>query len=117
MNVHFIRIPTHDDGRASEPLNTFLSGRRIVSIDREFLADGTNSFWAVAVVWTAGSTFAPVATTRDPTWRRSLGCFRLPGQTVCVSEWANRRCRFKMKVVMPPKGGQMYASVPEGKGA
>ncbi|CAM2011399.1 hypothetical protein APED_32355 [Acanthopleuribacter pedis] len=51
MNITFFRIPTQDDGRESEALNTFLAARWIVSISdlprqkREMVAKGWGMSW------------------------------------------------------------------------
>lgn len=54
MKMQFFQIPTHD-ANGADGLNRFLAGRRILSVDRHFVADGANSFWAIAVMWLPGA--------------------------------------------------------------
>lgn len=51
MRMHFFRIPMLDPGDAAGELNRFLASHRVVSVDREWVADGTNSAWAVCVTY------------------------------------------------------------------
>jgi superfamily II DNA helicase RecQ len=58
MKYRFFRIPIQDPAAETEALNRFLSERRIVSVDREFVADGQNSFWTLSVAYVEGSAAA-----------------------------------------------------------
>ena len=49
MRFRFFAIPVAGSEEAEEALNACLAGHRIVSVDREFVSDGWNSFWAVCV--------------------------------------------------------------------
>ena len=51
MKYHFFRIPVNDPDAATEELNRFLTMHRIVTTDRQFIADGENSSWSVCVTW------------------------------------------------------------------
>ena len=44
MAFEFIQIPAHGQGSAKEELNRLLRGRRVVSLRKEFVAQGEASF-------------------------------------------------------------------------
>jgi len=49
MNYHFFRICAIASQADTALLNQFLQQHRIISVDREFVCDGQNSFWSVCV--------------------------------------------------------------------
>ena len=49
MRFVFFTIPIHGGEDAGAGLNRFLSGHRILSVERQFIADGPNSAWAICV--------------------------------------------------------------------
>ena len=49
MAFEFIQIPAHGQGAAKEELNRLLRGRRVVSLRKEFVAQGEASFWACSL--------------------------------------------------------------------
>ena len=49
MQYQFFVIPAKDDSIATEELNKFLRSHRILSVQREFVSQSDNSYWAVAV--------------------------------------------------------------------
>ena len=49
MKMRFFTIPIQDSANATGELNGFLSYHRILAIERHFVADGTNSAWAICV--------------------------------------------------------------------
>lgn len=49
MRYHFFSIPVAAPEGAAKALNQLLGSHRVVSIDRQFVPDGANSFWAVCV--------------------------------------------------------------------
>ncbi len=51
MRVKFFAVPALDPGEAEAELNSFLGSHRVLSIDRELVADGAGSFWAVGVTY------------------------------------------------------------------
>ena len=53
MQVRFFTIPIHGNDKAADELNQFLNTHRIASIDRSFVEDGTNSAWALCVIFEA----------------------------------------------------------------
>ena len=61
MKYRFFHVPARDPAAETEILNRFLAERRIVAVDRQFVADGGNSFWAFSVVYRDG------ASASDPT--------------------------------------------------
>jgi superfamily II DNA helicase RecQ len=45
MPFQFFQISVHDNGSVSSELNAFLRTQRILSIDKQFVLDGSNSYW------------------------------------------------------------------------
>ena len=58
MQLSFFTVPIHDAEAASAELNRFLSGHRILAIDRQFIPEGANSTWAICVSFDEGGTGA-----------------------------------------------------------
>ena len=58
-------VPVHSAEEAATVLNQFLAGHRILAIDRQFIANGANSAWAVCVSFDDSSA--------DATPRSSIG--------------------------------------------
>jgi len=54
MRIDFFTIPVQSSAEASEELNSLLSSSRILTVDRQFVPDGTSSFWSVCVVSQTG---------------------------------------------------------------
>jgi superfamily II DNA helicase RecQ len=54
MEMKFFRIPVVNGDEAAIDLNGFLRARRVLCVQREFVAQGSDSFWAVAVEYLAG---------------------------------------------------------------
>ncbi|HIP83659.1 MAG TPA: hypothetical protein EYH19_08870 [Desulfocapsa sulfexigens] len=50
MNYIFFHILAIDPERETKRLNEFLQKHSIHSLDRQFVAEGTNSFWSICVV-------------------------------------------------------------------
>ncbi len=51
MRVKFFAVPALDPDETELDLNRFLAGHRVLAIDRELVADGAGSFWAVGVTY------------------------------------------------------------------
>ncbi len=51
MRVKFFAIPALDPADAVDELNRFLASHRVLSIDRQLVADGGGSFWAVDITY------------------------------------------------------------------
>ena len=49
MALRFFVVPVHDTGALAQELNGFLTGHKVVSIDRHLIDEGSNSFWAICV--------------------------------------------------------------------
>jgi hypothetical protein len=49
VKYRFFSIPVQDASAAEEELNRFLSGHRVVSVDKEFAADGRHSLWCFCI--------------------------------------------------------------------
>ena len=58
MKLSFFSIPALHAESAQEALNSFLSSHRVVSLEKQFVADGASSFWSICVSYLEGS--APV---------------------------------------------------------
>jgi superfamily II DNA helicase RecQ len=63
MALHFFSIPTLDPARAQDEFNRFCAANRVVSIERQFVADGSQSHWALCVTVAAGPEALPAALT------------------------------------------------------
>lgn len=58
MRMHFLSIPVFDGSAAEAELNRFLASHRVVAIDRQLVADGPRSAWAVCVSYVDGAATA-----------------------------------------------------------
>ena len=54
MQLRFFTIPVLGAEATTNELNRFLSGHRILAIDRQFVADGAASLWAVCISFDEG---------------------------------------------------------------
>ena len=54
MRYRFFSIPVQDPAAAEDALNRFLAAHRIVSVDRELVADGRHSLWCLCVSYLDG---------------------------------------------------------------
>jgi superfamily II DNA helicase RecQ len=54
MQIRFFLVPTHGAEDAAIDLNRFLAAHRILAIERQFVADGPNSAWALCVSFDDG---------------------------------------------------------------
>lgn len=55
MGLQFFTVPVRDSESAVRELNGFLASHRILSIDRQFVEVGVNSFWAICVDYLTSS--------------------------------------------------------------
>jgi superfamily II DNA helicase RecQ len=56
MKLHFATVPVFSGGEAAEDdLNAFLVSHRVISVDRQLIADGPRSAWTVCVTYVEGS--------------------------------------------------------------
>lgn len=49
MRLQFFVVPVYGADKAAAELNQFLGEHRILGVDRQLIADGANSFWAICV--------------------------------------------------------------------
>lgn len=49
MKYNFFTIPVCDPRQAEHQLNSFISQHRIVQVEKQLIADGSNSFWVFCV--------------------------------------------------------------------
>lgn len=54
MQLHLFAIPALHPEDAQQELNAFCASRRVVAIERQFVAAGLESYWALCVVVAAG---------------------------------------------------------------
>ena len=55
MKFHFITVPIPGSDAAEEELNRFLASHRVLAVDRQLVADGPRSAWAICVSYTEAS--------------------------------------------------------------
>ena len=60
MKIRIFNIPIHGGQDLEDELNSFLSGRRIVSVEKRFVDAGLESAWTFCVTWTEMREKAPV---------------------------------------------------------
>lgn len=51
MRFHFATVPIHGSADAEEELNQFLAIHRVIALDRQLVADGSRSAWAICVTY------------------------------------------------------------------
>lgn len=54
MPLKFFHVPSRDPGQIEADLASFVSNHRVVTIERRFVDDGQNSFWAICVDYLHG---------------------------------------------------------------
>ena len=78
MKLHTFHIPVLAPEAAQDALNRHLASHRVAHVDRQFVADGAASFWAVCVTSIDGSEGTGAASTdaarkaRSVDWREKL---------------------------------------------
>lgn len=55
MQMAFYSVPARGDAGLQEDLNRFLRSHRVLTVHREFVGQGENSFWALAVEYLEGA--------------------------------------------------------------
>jgi superfamily II DNA helicase RecQ len=55
MRLRFFTVPVHATEDAATELNQFLAAHRVLAIDRQLVADGANSAWAICVSFDDGA--------------------------------------------------------------
>lgn len=56
MALRFFVVPVRDSGTFEQELNAFLARHRVVSIQRQLIDQGVNSFWAICVDYLSPAT-------------------------------------------------------------
>lgn len=51
MKCTFFKIPTNETTASQTEFNSFCSQHRISQIEKNFVANGDNSFWSICVTW------------------------------------------------------------------
>jgi len=51
MRYRFFTIPVADPGPAQDEMDAFLASHRILSVEKEFVADGRHSLWCLCVAY------------------------------------------------------------------
>jgi len=59
MSLHFFFVPAARPATAQDELNAFLTRERVLTITRDFVADGAASGWAICVELTPGAAPLP----------------------------------------------------------
>lgn len=72
MRMHFLSIPVFDSSAAEAELNRFFASHRVVAIDRQFVADGARSAWAVCVSYIEGAAAAAPERAADPVKKKPV---------------------------------------------
>lgn len=65
MTLHCFTIPALSPDAAQAEVNAFCAGQRVLRLDRHFVADGAQSFWALCVEVAAGPGPLPDALKRS----------------------------------------------------
>jgi superfamily II DNA helicase RecQ len=55
MKFQFFIIPVHSIEQHQQDLNNFCASHRVANIEKEFVNDGANSFWAVSITYHSGT--------------------------------------------------------------
>jgi superfamily II DNA helicase RecQ len=61
VSLHFFAIPALEPTCAQDELNRFCAAHRVVSVERQFVAAGRESFWALCVTVAPGPGTLPAA--------------------------------------------------------
>lgn len=64
MKLKFFTVPALASESVEAELNRFLDSHRISHVDRQFVAAGSASFWAVCVTWVDGNAPVPSDATK-----------------------------------------------------
>jgi len=64
MRFHFATVPVHGSAEVERELNVFLGSHRVLGVERQLVADGAQSVWAICVAYTDATSHH--ATSQDP---------------------------------------------------
>ncbi len=60
MQIRIFTLRALDGGeQAAGELNAFLRSHRVITVDRQFVSDGANSYWSICVTFVEGRASAP----------------------------------------------------------
>ena len=65
MQMAFFQIPVRSDAGLQEDLNRFLRSHRVLTVHREFVDQGDNSFWELAVEFMEGASASSSGASRS----------------------------------------------------
>lgn len=88
MTLHLFAIPALTPQPAQDEFNRFCLAQRVVNIERQFVADGANAYWALCVtVAVADTTLPDVLKASDSRSKYTMGrrLFDKPQGTRSVS--------------------------------
>lgn len=55
MKFQFFTIPVHGGDDGQDELNAFCAGHKVATVEKQFVANGDESFWAVCVTYVEGA--------------------------------------------------------------
>lgn len=61
MKYNFFTIPAKHSEASQDALNVFCSQHRVAFVEKQFIADGDNSFWSICVSWEEGEVASSIA--------------------------------------------------------
>ncbi len=89
MRLHFVTVPVHGSAAAEDELNHFLGTHRVIAVERQLVADGPRSTWAVCVAYVDGP--------------------GVPGHGASAPDPAKKRVDYRE--VLPPAEFQVFAKL------
>ena len=99
MRIDFFYIPVRGGDEEAAQLNALLNSARVLSIDREFVADGANSFWSICVQHQSASQRTAGQGKKPPVDYRDV---LSPDDFVAFARLRDLRKRIAAKDAVPP---------------
>ena len=65
MKYRFFSIPATAPEKAQEAFNRFCTQQRVVSVDKQFVANSEHSYWAICVCYLDGQDGGPISTRKS----------------------------------------------------
>jgi superfamily II DNA helicase RecQ len=72
MRLHFFTMPVHAGEAEAEALNRHLAQNKVVAVDRHFVSEGANSYWAICVTSIARNQETPTLKRGNIDYREKL---------------------------------------------
>lgn len=110
MQIFFQSVPARGDSGAQEELNSFLRSHRVLTVHREFVAQGDNSFWALSVEYMEGERPSAEVPQRGNRERVDYKELLSPGDFALFA-----RLRDWRKTVAEKEGVPVYAVLTNGQ--